>query len=191
MFKKLLASEFAPFGSLSAEQLEKLDDHYLALTRWNERLNLTRIVSLEESVRFHYCECLYLARFLPSGPLRIVDVGSGAGFPGIPVAIFRPDCEVTLVESHQRKAVFLREAARQTKNTKVVPKRAEDIDEAFDWVISRAVAPSAVLELSLAKSMALLIGEDDALKLNGISQPVPWGKHRVLFHVERLSQTDE
>ena len=185
MFKKLLASEFAPYGSLSGDQLEQLENHYLTLMRWNERLNLTRILSLEESVQFHYGESLFLARFLPPGPLRIADVGSGAGFPGIPVAIFRPDCAITLVESHQRKAVFLREAARRLRNTRVVSMRAEDVDETFDWLISRAVAPSEVLKVGLSQSVALLIGQEEASRLNGTSQPVPWGKQRVLFHVER------
>lgn len=184
-FKKLLASEFAPYGSLSGVQLDQLESHYLSLTRWNERLNLTRIVSLAESVQFHYCESLFLASFLPVGPLRIVDVGSGAGFPGIPVAILRPDCEITLVESHQRKSVFLREAARQLENVRVIAKRAEDIDQQFEWLISRAVAPSDVLRLTLAPSVALLVGREDASRFSGISHAVPWGKHRVLFHVKR------
>lgn len=184
-FKTLLASEFASYGSLSVVQLDQLENHYLSLTRWNERLNLTRIVSLAESVQFHYCESLFLASFLPAGPLRIVDVGSGAGFPGIPVAILRPDCEITLVESHQRKSVFLREAARQLENVRVIANRAEDIDQRFEWLISRAVAPSDVLRLTLAPSVALLVGEEDASRFSGISHAVPWGKHRVLFHVKR------
>ena len=157
----------------------------MSLTRWNERLNLTRIVGLLESVRFHYCESLFLARFLPAGPQKIVDIGSGAGFPGIPVAIFRPECEITLVESHQRKSVFLREVSRDLKNVIVVPKRAEDVSGTFDWVVSRAVAPSDVLKSKLAASFALLIGEDDASRLRGSSLPIPWGQQRVLFHVKR------
>jgi 16S rRNA (guanine527-N7)-methyltransferase len=139
---------------------------------------------VSESVRFHYCESLFLARFLPSGPHRIVDIGSGGGFPGIPVAIFRPDCEISLVESHQRKAVFLREAARELSNVKVIPKRAEDVQERFDWLISRAVAPMDVLRLKISNKIALLIGEEDAVKLGGESTPIPWGNHRVLFHVK-------
>src|SRR5580698_753922 len=95
MFREFLVKEFGPYGALSGSQLDQLENHYSALTRWNERLNLTRIQDLRESVRFHYCESLFLARFLPAGPHKIVDVGSGGGFPGIPVAIFRPDCEIT------------------------------------------------------------------------------------------------
>jgi 16S rRNA (guanine527-N7)-methyltransferase len=184
MFREFLAAEFSPYGILSETQLDQLAAHYTALTRWNERLNLTRIRGLSDSVRFHYCESLFLARFLPSGPHRIVDIGSGGGFPGIPVAIFRPDCEVTLVESHQRKAVFLREAGRELGNVKVIPQRAEEVREHFDWLISRAVAPADVLLLSISDHIALLIGEEDAVKMSGDAMPVPWGNHRVLFHVK-------
>lgn len=185
MFKGLLAKEFAPYGTLSELQLDQLESHYLSLIHWNARLNLTRIRDLEESIRFHYCESLFLARFLPCGLQRIVDIGSGAGFPGIPVAISRPECYVTLVESHQRKSVFLREASRDLNNVAVVAKRAEDISDGFDWLISRAVAPSEVLQLDLGKNIALLIGEEDAAQLGGTSEPIPWGERRVLFHVER------
>src|SRR5579863_9680025 len=104
-FKSLLVSEFSPYGAISPEQLELLEEHYRLLLRWNRNINLTRITSLQDAVRYHYCESLYLASRLPVGPLRIADIGSGAGFPGIPVAISRPECTVDLVESHQRKAV--------------------------------------------------------------------------------------
>jgi 16S rRNA (guanine527-N7)-methyltransferase len=184
MFRELLATEFGPYCTLSEVQLDQLGSHYSALTRWNERLNLTRIRDLDDSVRFHYCESLFLARFLPAGAHRIVDVGSGGGFPGVPVAIFRPDCQVTLVESHQRKAVFLREAVRELKNVRVIPKRAEDVHEHFGWLISRAVAQADVLRLNMSDEVALLIGEEDAVKLTGESTPIPWGNQRVLFHVE-------
>ena len=184
MFRELLATEFRPYGTLSEVQLNQLENHYSALTRWNERLNLTRIRDLGDCVRFHYCESLFLAQFLPAGTHRIIDIGSGGGFPGIPVAIFRPDCEVTLVESHQRKAVFLREVARDLKNLRVISRRAEDVHEHFDWLISRAVAPADVLRLNISDEVALLIGEEDAIKLKGEGFAVPWGNQRVLFHVE-------
>ncbi len=189
MFKQLLAAEFAPYGALSEIQLDQLERHYTALTKWNERLNLTRIRELIETVQFHYCESLFLAKFLPPGKYSVVDVGSGPGFPGIPVAIFRPDLHVTLVESHQRKSVFLRESARDLPNVKVIPSRAEDVAKGFEWAISRAVSPKDVLEFGLAPNVALLIGAEDAHNLNGASTLVPWGKQRFLFHVERHSET--
>jgi 16S rRNA (guanine527-N7)-methyltransferase len=187
MFKELLAAEFAPFGVLSELQLNQLEGHYKVLTRWNARMNLTRISGLEDSVRLHYCESLRLAQFLPVGIHRIVDIGSGGGFPGVPVAIFRPECEITLVESHQRKAVFLREATRNFENLRVLATRAEDVVDRFDWMVSRAVAPGDVLKLNVAKNVALLIGREDAANLVGSSLSLPWGTGRVLFHVEHAN----
>ncbi|MDP9115510.1 MAG: class I SAM-dependent methyltransferase, partial [Acidobacteriota bacterium] len=81
-FKSLLEKEFSPYGSLTRDQLTLLEAHYQLLLRWNQKMNLTRITSPEDAVRYHYCESLYLARALPKDPLRVVDVGSGAGFPG-------------------------------------------------------------------------------------------------------------
>jgi 16S rRNA (guanine527-N7)-methyltransferase len=177
-FKEILAREFAPFGALSESQLHLLELHYQLLLRWNKKLNLTRITDLRESVQLHYCESLYLAQFLPRQPLKIMDVGSGAGFPGIPIAIYRPDCMVDLVESHQRKAVFLTEAVRHLSlsNVRVVAKRAEDVAGPYDWVVSRAVKPADVLRLKLAPNTAVLGATGDKL---------PWGESRALFHVKQ------
>ena len=175
-FKSLLGLEFSPYGILTGDQLTLLEQHYQLLLRWNQKMNLTRIVSVGDAIRYHYCESLYLAKSLPEGALRIVDIGSGAGFPGIPVAIYRPDCEVHLVESHQRKAVFLREATRNLRNTRVWSIRSEDMTETYDWMISRAVRPDDVLKLKLAPNVAVLGTEGEKL---------PWGESRALFHVER------
>jgi 16S rRNA (guanine527-N7)-methyltransferase len=175
-FKSLLALEFSPYGILTGDQLILLEQHYQLLLRWNQKMNLTRITSLVDAVRYHYCESLYLAQSLPKSALRIVDIGSGAGFPGVPVAIYRPDCEVHLVESHQRKAVFLNEATRNLPGTRILPVRAEDVTETYDWMISRAVRPEDVLKLKLAPNVAVLGTEGEKL---------PWGESRALFHVER------
>jgi len=175
-FKSLLMSEFSPHGALTSDQLDLLDQHYRMLQRWNPKINLTRISSLEDIVRFHYCESLYLGSYLPARPLRIVDIGSGAGFPGIPVAIYRSDCEVDLVESHQRKAVFLREATRKLSNVRILAKRAHDLVGSYDWMISRAVRSEDVLKLNLASNVAVLGSEGEKL---------PWGESRALFHVKR------
>jgi 16S rRNA (guanine527-N7)-methyltransferase len=175
-FKSLLELEFSPYAALSSQQLVLLEQHYQLLLRWNQKINLTRITRTVDAVRYHYCESLYLAQSLPKKALRIVDIGSGAGFPGVPVAIYRPDCEVHLVESHQRKAVFLREAARNLPNTRVLSVRAEDVTENYDWMISRAVRPEDVLKLDLARNASVLGTEGKKL---------PWGDARALFHVER------
>jgi 16S rRNA (guanine(527)-N(7))-methyltransferase RsmG len=184
MLRERLVREFAPYGSLTIEQIDALEAHYNLLLRWNARLNLTRIDSLEEAVRLHYCESLFVGTRLPAGPLRIVDVGSGAGFPGIPIAILRPECSVTLVESHQRKAVFLREGCRSLKNVVVVTDRAENLKPDYDWLVSRAVSPIDVLKLKLANNLALLVGSDDVGGFE-TNQLLPWGTRRYLvFHVK-------
>src|SRR5580693_2056204 len=151
---------------LSPGQIAALQAHYELLVRWNKTVNLTTITSLEEAVERHYCESLFLGTHLPAGALRVVDVGSGAGFPGFPVAILRPECTVALVESHQRKAVFLREARAELGNIRVIGARAETLGQgSYDWVVSRAVRPSEVLALNLAPQAAVLMSGSDLDRL--------------------------
>lgn len=185
-FQELLAAAFQPYGELSPTQLAALERHYELLLHWNRRLNLTRIVDLADVVRFHYCESLLLAAALPPGPLTVADLGSGAGFPGIPVAIFRADVRVTLIESDARKAVFLREAARELHNTDVRNERFEACERHFDWAVSRAVAPKEVLSSGLADNFALLASPEVAPERSKVV-PLPWGRSRALVTVSTLS----
>jgi 16S rRNA (guanine527-N7)-methyltransferase len=177
---------FADFV-LTPEQEAALEAHLELLLRWNKTLNLTAIRSREEAIERHYCEALFLGSRLPAGVLRIADVGSGAGFPGFPVAVLRPDCTVTLIESHQRKAVFLKEAARSVPNVRVLAKRAEDVAETFDWVISRAVsyADLASFLKRLAPNADLLSGAEVPPPSLGFEWEaplaLPWGDHRFLW----------
>lgn len=177
---------FADFA-LIPEQEAALEAHLELLMRWNRKLNLTAIRSREEAIERHYCESLFLGARLPAGALRIADVGSGAGFPGFPVAVLRPECSVTLIESHQRKAVFLREASRKVPNVRVLAKRAEDVGETFDWVISRAVsyADLAGVLKRLAPNADLLSGAEGPPESLGFvwDAPVvlPWGSQRFLW----------
>ncbi len=177
MFRESLLKEFLPFAKLSSEQLDGLEDHYNLLVRWNQRLNLTRIEGISQSVRFHYCESLYLGLRLPPGVLRVADVGAGAGFPGIPMAVLRPELQVSLIEAHQRKAVFLREAVRKFSNVRVLSARAEEVREQFDWVVSRAVSPNEVLAAKLAPRYALLVALKDAPDGSEVLRS-PWGEDR-------------
>lgn len=177
---------FADFA-VTREQEEALVAHLELLMQWNKSLNLTAIRSREEAIERHYCESLFLASRLPAGALRIADVGSGGGFPGFPVAVVRPECSVTLIESHQRKAVFLREATRKIPNVRVLARRAEDVAETFDRVISRAVsyADLAPFLKTLAPSADLLSGAErppDSLGFDW-ETPValPWGNQRFLW----------
>ena len=184
MFRDLLAQRVASFCQLSSEQLDQLEQHYALLLRWNKVINLTRIETVEAAVERHYAESLFLGSTLPACSLSIADVGSGGGFPGIPVAVLRPDCALSLIESHQRKAVFLKEAARAIKNIRVLAMRAEDVHEEFDWVISRAVSwqDLKATAFSLAPNLALLGTEPPP---NSTKFSLPGGRAGV-FHVKHV-----
>lgn len=171
---------------LSDAQTKMLEAHYDLLLRWNKTLNLTRVEAMEEAVERHYAESLFLAAHLPSVPLRIADIGSGPGFPGFPVAVVRPDCGVTLIESHRRKAVFLKEAARGVGNVHVLASRAEDIEASFDHAVSRAVSYQDLRAplRHLAAAADLLTGVEEPPEWLGFrwreAVSLPWGKQRYL-----------
>ena len=112
------------------------------LTKWNARTNLTSVRDPREIVQRHFGESLFAARHLPASSRTLLDLGSGAGFPGLPIAILRPHLQVTLAEAHQKKASFLREVARTLQIPVVIwAARAESLPPAsrFDTVTLRAV----------------------------------------------------
>jgi len=181
------------FPDLPPEKIGLLEAHYELLLRWNKTINLTSINELGEIVERHYCESIFLSSHLAAKPVSIADIGSGAGFPGLPVAVLRPDCTVTLVESHQRKSVFLREASRKLANVRVRSARAEEITERFDVAVSRAVSCQD-LDRSLDKlaSFAILLsgGEVPPDSLGFVwDAPIslPWGNRRFLW-IGRVSR---
>jgi 16S rRNA (guanine(527)-N(7))-methyltransferase RsmG len=185
-FADLLRIKLTGIAELTPEQIGKLQVHYELLSRWNRRLNLTSIDTLEEAVERHYCESVFLAKYLPESSVRIVDIGSGGGFPGIPVAVVRPDCSVTLVESHQRKAVYLREATRGLPNVRVHARRGADVKEIFDCAISRAVSYADLTPFlkRIGRTADLLTGAEEppeqmCFTWNEII-PIPWGTNRFL-----------
>jgi 16S rRNA (guanine527-N7)-methyltransferase len=187
MFAELLRSKLAGICELPEPQIERLKLHYDLLMRWNRVLSLTSVRTLDEAVERHYCESVFAARHLPEVPASVADVGSGAGFPGIPIAIMRPDCSVVLIESHQRKSAFLKEATRDLPNVRVLAKRAEDVPERLDWVVSRAVRYSDIAGAlkKLGRNAELLTGEVLAAGLGGFEwqDPIrlPWGDRRYLW----------
>jgi 16S rRNA (guanine527-N7)-methyltransferase len=133
--------------------------HYLdELYRWNQRINLTSIPR-EEAESRHLAEARQLlAHAAPAPGARVVDIGAGGGVPGLVMAILRPDLRVTLIESDQRKAGFLLQAAAvcECPQVTVEPRRAEEVGhdpahrDAYDLAVSRATASAPVLcELAL------------------------------------------
>jgi 16S rRNA (guanine527-N7)-methyltransferase len=97
---------------LDARAVEQLEEYLALILKWNGRINLTATRKPEEILRRHFAESVFAARQVPEEVKTLLDFGSGAGFPGIPIAICRPKIAVTLAESQQKKAAFLREAAR-------------------------------------------------------------------------------
>lgn len=184
----IVRREMKGLVSLSADQEAQLERHYQLLLLWNRKMSLTTVTSLPEAAVRHYCESLFLATYLGGGA-SVIDVGSGAGFPGFPVAVLHSDCLVDLCESNTRKCVFLREASRGMTNVRVLADRAESVKGGYEWLISRAVSPRDLLKLNLASKFVLLVGADDAAQIKGEIRQLPWGKHRVMvtgvFHVER------
>ena len=103
----------APYYSGASDALLRQLSTYLdLLVKWNTRMNLTAIRSPEEMVTRHFGESLFVASHLPSGGRTLLDLGSGAGFPGLPIQRARPELVVTLAESQRKKSSFLREAVR-------------------------------------------------------------------------------
>lgn len=125
-------------------QINRLVAHYALLVRWNERTNLTRVTDPVAAARRHYGEAAFLHRELPDAE-SFVDVGSGAGFPGLPVAVLRPGTAMSLVESTQKKAAFLREVANGMANVNVFGGRIGSWPGSADWALMRAVNPARAL----------------------------------------------
>src|SRR5438270_8943640 len=168
-----------PAVPVSDTEIARLEQHFALLLKWNARMNLTRITDPAEAATRHYGESLFLAARLTPG--SVLDIGSGAGFPGIPAAIARQDCQFHLIDSNQRKCVFLREAARDLTNVRISEHRVQDEQEQYDWAVSRAVAMPEILSAHVSARLALLIGAEDAAALPDFDiVPLPWGDRRVL-----------
>jgi 16S rRNA (guanine527-N7)-methyltransferase len=223
-----IAALLEPFlePSLPSSQLDQISTYIDLLLRWNARINLTAIRQPEEIVTRHFGESFFLARHLfpksvartllsASGapliahsamsgtspnPPRVLDIGSGAGFPALPLKIWAPHIHLTLVESNHKKAAFLREVARALTltNINVITDRAEVLAARPDFphadvVTLRAVEhfdtilPQAVTFLAPNATLALLIGAAQVPHLTTLTTlqwhppiPVPQSHTRVL-----------
>ena len=150
----LLAATAAAWGHpLSPAQLDQFAVYAAELRRWNERVNLTAIADETGIVTRHFLDSLRCAQSWGSAPQNLVDIGAGAGFPGLPLKILRPELQLTLVESIAKKAAFLRHMAEMLglTNVEIVVARAEAAGrdpaqrEHYDVAVARAVAELRVL----------------------------------------------
>ncbi|HXH67905.1 MAG TPA: 16S rRNA (guanine(527)-N(7))-methyltransferase RsmG [Candidatus Limnocylindrales bacterium] len=130
--------------SVTSEQVVLIQQYIRTLLRWNEKLNLTAIREPLEILYRHFCESMFATGAIPVDKGRLADIGSGPGFPGIPLKIIRPELELCLVESNIKKGTFLAEVVRELRlsNTRVQISRYEELGEEIaplDYVCSRAV----------------------------------------------------
>ena len=170
--------------SLSKVQLEALVTYLDLLLKWNSKINLTAVRNPEEIVTRHFGESLFAARQLFPEPKlgSVVDVGSGAGFPGIPIKVWNESVDLVLIESNQKKAVFLREVVRALglKEVSVEATRAKATSAVADLVTLRAVESfEHVLEsarrlLRPGGRLALLIGEAQVQTAKTVLADVNW-----------------
>jgi 16S rRNA (guanine527-N7)-methyltransferase len=153
--EEYLSMVFDQLGLTLTEKQRKLSlVYYDFLMEYNLKVNLTRITDPREVASKHFGDSLMLGKIFPffSG-CRVADVGTGAGFPGIPLAICYPECQVTLMDSLKKRTLFLSEAINLLRlpNVEIKWGRAEDIGRdtayrsAYDVVVARAVAPLNVL----------------------------------------------
>lgn len=154
------------------QQIVCIQQYMKLLLTWNEKINLTAIRDPLEILYRHFCESMFAAVAVPVENGRLADVGSGAGFPGIPLKIMRPELQMFLVESNMKKATFLAEVLRNIElpDTRVLVSRYEELGEEvapLDYVCSRAVGEFepflawAASERIAAKQVILWIGGRD------------------------------
>jgi len=125
------------------QQVQQIQQYMAILLAWNDKVNLTAIRDPREILYRHFCESMYGVVAGPVENCRLADVGSGAGFPGLPLKILRPDLQVFLIESNIKKATFLAEVIRELglTDTRVLVNRYEELGEEvapLDIVCSRA-----------------------------------------------------
>jgi len=183
---------FSPSGTLCAQIRSYLE----LLLAWNKRISLTAVRNPAEILRFHFGESLFAASVTPIRSGRLVDVGSGAGFPGLVLALAVPEIQVLLIESNAKKAAFLAEAIRTVgvRNASVLRQRLESLPtelDKLDFVTARAVGCYdtilrwATAHLSDSGKVMLWIGKDAAAQVAHFGG-WKWAQHNIPGSKSRL-----
>jgi 16S rRNA (guanine527-N7)-methyltransferase len=180
---EVIARELRPYGAIASARLcDQIRIYVDLLLRWNQRSSLTTVTDPEGIVRFHFGESLLAVPAVPIRHGRLADVGSGAGFPAVPIRMVSEDLNVILIESNQKKATFLSEIVRelQLSNVDVRRSRMEDIDfasDTVDFVTARALGiDDEFLDWSRRAlnpdgSVVLWLGEESARE---VSRDASW-----------------
>ena len=151
-FEKMQENSKVLGFNFSVEQLEKFYKYMNLLIEWNEKMNLTAITEPNDIILKHFIDSITINKYIENS-VKVVDVGTGAGFPGIPLSIIRPDLQITVVDSLNKRLIFLQEIKKELelKNIDIVHARAEEFGqnknyrETFDIATSRAVANLSTL----------------------------------------------
>jgi 16S rRNA (guanine527-N7)-methyltransferase len=173
----------ADMQSLSHEKAVAFEGYLSLLTKWNAKLNLTAIRDTDTILRRHFVESIFCATKIPPGVHSLLDFGSGGGFPGVPIAICRPEIRVTLGESQSKKATFLREVVRTLGlSTSVEQRRAETLSLTFDAVTLRAVDKmEKAVQLASERvaedgHLILMLSFRDELRFRELTPQILWQK---------------
>ncbi len=179
-----IAHLLQPFIELDEMRLRAISTYIDILLKWNSRINLTAIRDPSEIVQRHFGESLFAAQFMltQKSVATAIDLGSGAGFPGVPLAMLAPDVQVTLIESQQKKATFLKELiyALGLRNLKVFSDRAESYPAMADLVMLRAVErfeQALQMAIRLTRTggrIALMIGSGQVEPARRLGSAVNW-----------------
>jgi 16S rRNA (guanine527-N7)-methyltransferase len=140
---------------LTGEQLGKMAEHYALLVKWNRRINLTSILEPDRAARLHYAEAVFGSQLLGDARAAL-DIGSGAGFPAIPIAVMRPDLQLTALEPNRKKAIFLEEVKLELglANFSVARARIQEFDSSgYDLLICRALPKAGKVLAEIIRSL--------------------------------------
>ena len=169
----------------SVEQMDKFYKYMNLLIEWNEKINLTAIIEPNEIILKHFIDSITILKDIKDGSI-VVDVGTGAGFPGIPLSIMNPTLKITLVDSLNKRLIFLQEVINELdlKNVELVHARAEEFGrnkkyrEKFDVATSRAVANLATLSEYLLP-LVKINGKAISMKAGNASQEIEDAKKAI------------
>ena len=183
--------------SLNKEQYDQFYAYMLLLIEWNEKINLTAITEPQEIILKHFVDSLTIAKYIEEGK-TIIDMGTGAGFPGIPLKIYRNDVKVVLADSLNKRIKFLNEVIEklQLKNIETIHCRAEELGknkeyrEKFDYATSRAVANLSTLSEYLLPFVKLN-GSGIFMKTMEIDEELENAKKAIKILGGRIEKVDK
>ena len=197
-FEKIFIEEAQKINiELDKNQIEKFYKYMDLLIEWNEKINLTAITNRKDIIVKHFIDSLTIQRYLGDA-VNIIDVGTGAGFPGIPIKIINPNLKVVLVDSLNKRINFLQDVIKKLNldNIEVIHARAEDLGqnkkyrEAFDIVTSRAVANMSVLSEYLLP-LARVNGKCICMKGSDIEEELENSKYAINLLGGKIEQVDK